>query len=455
MSQLNATHAGISQVKQSMCDYLAGFLKSSGKSKKILCLYGDPGVGKTMAAESIATALNRPFIKISLSNITHFSHERDSHPGQLAKALISAKSAYPVVLLDELDKANASLLTELLEVCDIGQNNKIKDHYLNFDIDFSNALIIATANDISKIPYSLKSRMELTEMHPYTIQERITIAQEHLIPAITKTIPLQEDSLLALKKITPEITAVIARYESGVRKLNQLLTRAAERFALIELSDAPNKTEQINAVTAEEIISTTSPDLLQTHFATKPALVPTIGVVNGMYAGGMNGGGIHKTQASIVPGGTGQLIKNELGGKTAQASHLHSLMFIKTFAEKYNINREILKNSDFAIVKQHYDEFDGPSAGIAQTVALVSALTKRAVKPGFAVTGAMDALGNLIPVGGYRAKILGTAESGITQFIVPECALKTIESLLPELSGITVHFVKTFDEALNLLLEPA
>ncbi|MBM3894212.1 AAA family ATPase [Candidatus Dependentiae bacterium] len=453
MAQLNATHYGIWHIKKIICEYLAGFLKSNGKSKKILCFHGYPGVGKTMAAESIAKALNRPFIKISLSNIRNFSNEYQQHPGHLAKALISAKSQYPVILFDELDKMDASLFTELLEAFDTNQNNAIKDHYLNINIDLSNALIIATANDIERIPHPLLNRMELVQIHPYTVQERLEIAKKHLLPKILQLIPLQDESVAALEKITPEITIILSQYEAGVRKLNQLLTKAAEQLAFIELTETSEKTKLIQEITAEKIIGAESADILQEWDASKPLTIPTIGVVNGMYAGGACGGGLLKIQANIIPGGTGLLIKNELGGKTAQISHQQTLMFIKTFADKLGIHSEILKNSDFAITKQDYNEFDGPSAGIAQTVALISALTKRPVKPGYAVTGAMDALGNLIPVGGYRDKIQGTIYAGITQFVVPECARRTIETLLPELPEITVHFVKTIDEAVNILLE--
>jgi ATP-dependent Lon protease len=455
--QLDSTHFGLEQVKNLILDHLAGsFLATEKGVSKNICFIGGPGIGKTTFAESIAKALNRPFVRVPVESIKSLTGVVGEHemfgegPGALGKAVCNTGCLNPVILLDEIDKACPNVQYQLLEILDPAQNKNIKDGFLGLDIDASKILFIASANDLSNLSHALRDRLHKVELSPYGKAERVGIAQHMIVPDILKEFHFPPEVAGYLYELVDELVETTLKTEYGVRNLKRFLYIAANKYARLIIEQKP-----LIKLSVIDILKDQYPDLLQfkNNPATIPATTPVIGVVNGMYAGGADGGGIHKTQASIIPGGSGNLIKNELGGQTAQASQQQTLMFVKSFASKYNIDPEIFKNADFAIVKQHYDEFDGPSAGIAQTVALISALTKRAVKPGYAVTGAIDALGNLLPVGGYREKILGTTRTGITNFIVPECARETMEALKSQFVGLNIILVKTIDEVLDILLE--
>lgn len=456
-NQLDKTHFGLQQVKNLILDFLAGsFVAAETTISKNICFIGGPGIGKTTFAESIAKALNRPFVRIPIESIKSLTGVIGEHemfgegPGAIGKALCTTECLNPVILLDEIDKACPNVQYQLLEILDPAQNKTIKDGFLGLDIDASKILFIASANDLSSLSHALRDRLHKIELSPYGKAERVGIAQNMIVPDIIKEFKFNAEVAGHLYGMIDDLVETTLITEYGVRNLKRFLYIAANKYARLIIEKKP-----LTRLSVVDILKDQYPDLLQLKNdpAAIPATVPLIGVVNGMCAGRSDGGGLHKTQASIIPGGSGNLIKNELGGQTAQASQVQSLMFIKNFAEKYQINRELLSTSDFAIIKQHYEEFDGPSAGIAQTVALISALTKRAVKPGYAVTGAIDALGNLLPVGGYREKILGTARTGITNFIVPECARETMEALKQQFTGLTIILVKTIDEALDILLE--
>jgi ATP-dependent Lon protease len=456
--QLDSTHYGLEPIKELILDFLAGMLRTSktNSSSKNICLVGGAGIGKTTIAESIAKALGRPFVKISMESISSLCsgsgryESFGSGPWALGRALCTSGCLNPVVLLDEIEKANDHVQRELLEILDPAQNKSIKDGFLGFNIDASKILFLASANDLSKISHPLSDRLYKIELDSYSAEERCNIARQMILPQIQKEFDFSADIIEKIDLIIEPLVEAIINTEFGVRNLKRFLYAAANKYARMIL-----ESKEIQTLSALDVIGEMNSDLLQMRDEPSeiPATTPLIGVVNGMMAGGTQNGGIHKSQASVIPGGSGNLITNAQGGASAQASQLRTLMFIKTFAERFGITQEQLKTNDFAITKQHYSEFDGPSAGIAQTVALISALTKRAVKPGYAITGAIDAYGNLLPVGGYRQKILGTARVGIKNFIIPECAKATIDALMPQFEGLNIIIVKTIDEVVDIVLE--
>jgi len=456
--QLDSTHYGLETIKELILDFLAGMLRTSStnSSSKNICFVGGAGIGKTTIAESIAKALGRPFVKISMESISSLCsgtgryESFGSGPWALGRALCDSGCLNPVVLLDEIEKANDHVQRELLEILDPAQNKSIKDGFLGFNIDASKILFIASANDLSKISHPLSDRLSKIELDSYTAQERCNIARQMILPQIKKEFNFSADIMEKIDTIIEPLVEALINTEFGVRNLKRFLYAAANKYARMIL-----ESQEIQTLTALDVIGETHSDLLQIkdNPAEIPAIIPLIGIVNGMMAGGSQNGGIHKSQASVIPGGSGNLITNAQAGASGQASQLRTLMFIKTFAERFGITQEQLKTNDFAITKQHYSEFDGPSAGIAQTIALISALTKRAVKPGYAITGAIDAYGNLLPVGGYRQKILGTARIGIKNFIIPECAKATIDALMPQFVGLNIIIVKTIDEVVDIMLE--
>ncbi len=462
ITQLNKTHTGICDAKESIIDYLAGLHMSSTQQPKILCLYGGPGIGKTTFAESIADALGKKFTKISfgaiksLSSSKSISEQHSSAPGPIAKALITSGVLDPVILLDELEKAPTELTTELLELLDPAQNKTFKDTYLDFEMDLSKVTFVASINDINKLPSPLRDRMQIINMHPYSRKERIEIAQTKLIPEISKNFMFSAEIQEKLQNLAEPLVEKIARYEFGVRNLKRALIIAAEKYARQLLLQKELETAaEITTISASEVLASLDPEILQTHPATCANTEDCVGIVNGMYAHGCDGGGLLKVEVVINSNGKGNLSSSGLLGKTSLESEKRVFAYVKSIARTYNINPEIFSNSDFVFGDQHYQEVDGPSAGIAQTVALISALTGRTVKQNFAVTGAIDMHGNALPVGGYRAKILGTEQAGIQNIVVPESARPTIEVLRKDFPDLNIFYVSTVPQALELLLNPA
>ncbi len=451
-AQLDKTHSGLKHVKNNILDYLAGYIASNQTSSKVLCLTGAPGVGKTTVAESIAAALGRKFSKISFGAIHTLASQATgnndnlSGPGPIAKALMDAGCLNPVILLDEIDKTPAHLLAQLLEVLDPAQNKAFTDRYLGFEMDLSSVLFITTANDASQIAWPLTNRMQMVEMSPYSRAERIQIAREKLLPNVAATFNLPQNIITSIDALIEPLVEILVRGEYGVRNLNRALVIAAERYARKNLTTPEN-----TALTVEEIITAINPELLQKE----PALCknPTVGKVNGMYANGSDGGGVHPKIISIIPDGRGKLLTpDKLHGKYAMSSYELVFSWVKTNAHKYGIPLAVFKENDFRISEAQFEETEGPSAGAAVATAFISALTNRTVRQDIAITGTINMLGEVGAVGGYRSKILGSASGGIKKFIVPECARPTIEALKDDFEGLDITYISHVDEAINLLL---
>lgn len=463
---LDSTHFGLSNIKEMILDYLAGNILSNQATTKIMCFSGAPGVGKTTLAQSIAESLDRKFAKITFGGIQTLSsqstgnHDDLTGPGPMAKALIEAGSLNPIILLDELEKAPEHLLSQLLEILDPVQNKAFHDRYLGFNIDLSRVMFIASANDTSQLARPLKNRMHMIKMEAYTKAERVEIAKTKLIPDITRTMKLDTLIQERLIELVDPLVDSIFMQEYGVRVLKQMLTTAAEKYARLLIATSSKtqilqEPEGLPVLSATEIIRSINPELLQIDIEHKPNLKNSVGVVNALYAGGSNGGGISKFEVVKIPHGSGKLIDGKHQGPQQLEGHNRLFAFVKNAADTYKINSSVFKDHDFMIASQSYEPSDGASAGIAVTAAFISALTGRPVRSNFAVTGAVDVLGNTLGVSGYRSKILAATRAGITNFVLPECSRPLIEAMKQDFEGLNIHFVSHVSQAIDLLLEPA
>lgn len=461
MEQLNATHYGLVDAKEAILDGLASLNTNNETFQKTLCLIGAPGVGKTTFAESIATALCKKSHKISLASLSTLSskNSRNGGPGALAKALITTGVCDPVIILEDLHAAHKEVLLELLEVFHASINKNIYDKYLGFDIDLSRVTFITTATSLQDVPYALRNNMRVICMPPYSNKERLEIGSTKLIPKLVQKMNLgqgqQEHLKNLLQPLVEPLVEKMMRIEHGVSVLNRSLMLAAEKYARQLQSQETPLSPEITKISATDILIALNPEFLQLNPADSANSSDCVGRANGMYATEAGSGGLFKFEALVIPHGKGSLRPNRLLGDSAIEAQNRVFAYVKSIADSYQISPLLLQTSDFMFGDQVYEQSDGPSGGIAQATALISALTGRTVKQNFAVTGAIDMHGNALPVGGYKAKIVGTAQAGIKNIIVPTCSRPTIEAIRKDFPDLTIFYVSTVPEALELLLNPA
>lgn len=455
---LNKDHFGLDKVKQRILEHLA-VLKFKGDMKApILCLYGPPGVGKTSLGRSIATAIGRNYVRMSLGGI-HDEAEIRGHrrtyigamPGRIIKNLSKAGSSNPVFVLDEIDKLAADIkgdpASALLEVLDPEQNNAFHDNFLDIDFDLSNVFFIATANDVNRIPRPLRDRMEMIEVNGYDIDEKVEIASKHLIPKQKKE--------HALTDICPTITKatikeIASRYtmEAGVRELDRKIAKVMRTVAF-KASRSEELPKKLNPSDLKEYLGTPRFD----YDKKEPA---QIGVVNGM-AWSSVGGDLLFIESSINDGEGGKLtLTGNLGDVMSESAKL-ALEFIKAHCKEYNIEYDYIKKHSLHL---HFPEGatpkDGPSAGIAILTCLLSTLTGRRVKPNLAMSGEISLRGKVLPVGGLKEKVLAAKRAGITDIILCKKNQADIEEIEQKyLQGVTFHYVTEMDEVIKLALEEA
>ena len=454
MSVLDSDHFGLEKVKDRILEHLA-VLKLKGDMKApIICLVGPPGVGKTSLGKSIANAINRKFIRMSLGGI-HDESEIRGHrrtyigamPGRILKSLKKVKSGNPVFILDEIDKIGSDHKGDpssaLLEVLDPEQNSTFHDNYLEVDYDLSKILFIATANSLSTIQPALLDRMEIINISGYSTDEKIEIANKHLVAKQRKQHGLKKSHVKIGK---PVIRAVIEQYtkESGVRGLDRkiagLMRHVAKRIAMDEEAVVKIEKDNLKDILGPSIFSIS--ELSGKNVA---------GVAVGL-AWTSVGGDILFIESSINPG-KGKLTLTGNLGKVMKESATTALSFIKANAEKIGIDIEVLEENDIHIhVPAGAIPKDGPSAGITMMSSLVSALKKKALKPNFALTGEITLRGKVLPVGGIKEKILAAKRAGIKDIILCIENKKNIEEIRPEyLKGIEFHYVENMLDVLELV----
>ena len=456
---LNHDHYGMEKVKERILEHLAVLKMRKDKKSPIICLYGPPGVGKTSLGKSIASALNRKYVRISLGGVHDESEVRGHRrtyigamPGRIIKGMQKAGSGNPVFILDEIDKistnnVNGDPSSALLEVLDPEQNNAFHDNYLDLDYDLSQVMFIATANDTNTIPRPLLDRMELIELSGYLTEEKIEIGKRHLIPK--KKVENGLDDFKNLKLPKKALEFLIEKYtrESGVRglekQIDKLFRKIALRVAKGEVTD--------NLVISENYIQ----ELLGKPIYNRDIYQGNefAGVVTGL-AWTSVGGEILFIETSLSKGKAAKLTLTGNLGDVMKESAMLALEYIKAHAEDLNIDIRIFDNYNIHIhVPEGAVPKDGPSAGITIATSIASILTQRKVRKNLAMTGEITLSGKVLPVGGIKEKILAAKRAGITDIVICNDNRKDIDEI-PQiyLTGLTFHYVETIADVLQFAL---
>ena len=453
---LDREHYGLDRVKERILEHLA-VLKLKGDMKSpILCLYGPPGVGKTSLGRSIAESLGRKYVRISLGGV-HDEAEIRGHrrtyigamSGRIIQSLQKAGTSNPVFVLDEIDKLSSDFkgdpASALLEVLDPEQNTTFHDNYLDIDYDLSKVLFIATANNISTIPQALRDRMELIEVTGYITEEKLKIAEQHLVPKEAKEHGLKLEDLHfapgALDLIIEEYTR-----ESGVRTLTKQIAAVMRKLAWAMASEEALPSEITPELVREYLGKTIySRDKYQGN--------EHPGVVVGL-AWTSVGGEILFIESSLQPGQNGKLILTGSLGDVMKESATIALSYIRAHATELGIDLDQIKDKEIHIhVPEGAIPKDGPSAGITMVTSLVSGITRRKVLPHLAMTGEITLRGKVLPVGGIKEKILAAKRSGITDIILCRENEKDIQEINAHyLEGLSFHYVDEITEVLDFAL---
>ncbi len=453
---LNRDHYGLEKVKTRILEYLA-VLKLKGDMKSpILCFYGPPGVGKTSLGKSIAEAIGRKYVRMSLGGLHDESEVRGHRktyigamPGRIVQQIKKAKSSNPLFILDEIDKLGVSNhgdpSSALLEVLDPEQNHSFYDNYIETEYDLSKVMFIATANNLSNIQAPLRDRMELIEVNGYTLEEKIEIAKKHLLPKQIKEHGLKKThikiSVDALSKIIEEYTN-----ESGVRSLDKTIAKVVRNRARQIASD---ETYDIT-IKGNDLFKILGAGREKTKYSNNNVA----GVVTGL-AWTSHGGDILFIESSLTSG-KGKLTLTGNLGDVMKESAIIALEFLKSHSEWLDLPQTIFDKYNVHIhVPEGATPKDGPSAGITMLTSLASLFTQRKVKSNIAMTGEITLRGDVLPVGGIKEKILAAKRANIQELILCEKNKVDIDEIEKSyLTGLKFHYVKTMKEVLELAILP-
>ncbi len=451
---LERDHFGLEKVKERILEYLA-VLKLKGNMKSpILCFYGPPGVGKTSLGKSIAEALGRKYVRMSLGGL-HDEAEIRGHrktyigamPGRVIQNLKKINSANPVFVLDEIDKLGRSHhgdpSSALLEVLDPEQNSAFYDNYVETEFDLSKVLFIATANGLSEIQGPLRDRMEIIEVNGYTIEEKIEIAKRHLLPKQIQEHGITKKDIQVDKKV---LEKVIEEYtnESGVRGLDKIVAKLvrnrARQIAMEEAFDSK--------ITVDDLFKFLGAGRKRTKYDNNDVA----GVVTGL-AWTSVGGDILFIESSITKG-KGKLTLTGNLGEVMKESAVIALEFLKAHSHWLNLDQALFDTHNVHVhVPEGATPKDGPSAGITMLTSLASLFSQRKVKSNLAMTGEITLRGEVLPVGGIKEKILAAKRAGIKELILCEKNRQDVDEINEEyLKGLTIHYVSKMREVLDLAL---
>ena len=457
---LNQDHYGMEKVKERILEYLAVRALKGGQKSPILCLYGPPGVGKTSLGKSIAAAMKRKYVRMSLGGL-HDESEIRGHrrtyigamPGRIIKNIQKAGSSNPVFILDEIDKVaqdnfHGDPSSALLEVLDPEQNNAFHDNYLDVDYDLSKVLFIATANELSNIPRPLLDRMELIEVGGYITEEKIEIAKRHLVPKEIENTGLEEqDPKISFNKAALE--NIIEHYtrETGVRQLKKQINKCLRKVAYEFASTGKIEHPTIGAAEIKGLLGTPpfNRDIYQGN--------DYAGVVTGL-AWTSVGGEILYIETSLSKGKAAKLTLTGNLGNVMKESAVIALDYVKAHVDLLGVDYRIFDNWNIHIhVPEGATPKDGPSAGITIATSIASAITQRKVRKNIAMTGEITLRGKVLPVGGIKEKILAAKRAGITDIVMCKDNRKNIEEI-PEkyLKGVEFHYVENVADVWQIAL---
>ena len=457
---LNQDHYGMEKVKERILEYLAVRALKGGQKSPILCLYGPPGVGKTSLGKSIAAAMKRKYVRMSLGGL-HDESEIRGHrrtyigamPGRIIKNIQKAGSSNPVFILDEIDKVaqdnfHGDPSSALLEVLDPEQNNAFHDNYLDVDYDLSKVLFIATANELSNIPRPLLDRMELIEVGGYITEEKIEIAKRHLVPKEIENTGLEDqDPKISFNKAALE--NIIEHYtrETGVRQLKKQINKCLRKVAYEFASTGKIEHPTIGAAEIKGLLGTPpfNRDIYQGN--------DYAGVVTGL-AWTSVGGEILYIETSLSKGKAAKLTLTGNLGNVMKESAVIALEYVKAHVDLLGVDYRIFDNWNIHIhVPEGATPKDGPSAGITIATSIASAITQRKVRKNIAMTGEITLRGKVLPVGGIKEKILAAKRAGITDIVMCKDNRKNIEEI-PEkyLKGVEFHYVENVADVWQIAL---
>lgn len=449
---LDRDHYGLDKVKERVLEFLAvRFLTKKGTSP-ILCLVGPPGTGKTSIGRSMAEALGKKYVRLSLGGV-HDEAEIRGHrrtyvgamPGRIANALKNAGVKNPLIVLDEIDKMSADHRGEtasaMLEVLDSEQNHRFEDHYIELPIDLSEVLFLTTANDPAGIPQPLYDRMEVIEVTSYTENEKLHIAREHLLPKQIEANGLTPKQLTISDKALSDI---IVRYtrEAGVRSLERRLGEICRKAARQVIEENKKKI----AVTDKNLVSFLGQPKFSVNSANKK---DEIGIVRGL-AWTSVGGDTLEIEVNVMPGKGEIMLTGQLGDVMKESART-GISWIRSEAEAFKIPAETFEKNDIHIhIPEGAVPKDGPSAGITMATAMLSALTGRAVRADLAMTGEITLRGRVLPIGGLKEKLLAAKKAGIRTVLVPEKNKSDISEISSEITdGLKIVYVSTMKQVLK------
>ncbi len=457
---LDRDHYGMEKVKERILEHMSVLSLRGDLKSPIICLYGPPGVGKTSLGKSIAAAMKRKYVRISLGGL-HDEAEIRGHrrtyigamPGRIIKSIQKAGSSNPVFILDEIDKVtqnthNGDPASALLEVLDPEQNNAFHDNYLDVDYDLSKVLFIATANNLATIPGPLRDRMEIIEVSGYITEEKIEIAKRHLIPREMENTGLNlVEKKPALNKAAIEM--IIERYtrESGVRQLEKQINKAMRKLAFKQALNGEMPYNKITPTEVEELLG--NPPFYRDIYQGNDYA----GVVTGL-AWTSVGGEILFIETSLSKGKAGKLTLTGNLGDVMKESAVIALEYVKAHVSKLGVDYRIFDHYNIHIhVPEGATPKDGPSAGITIATSIASALTQRKVRKNTAMTGEITLRGKVLPVGGIKEKILAAKRAGITDIMMCRENEKDVNEI-PDiyLKGVTFHYVENVQDVWDFAL---
>ncbi len=454
---LNIDHFGLKDIKERVLEYLAVQNRSKKIKGPILCFIGPPGVGKTSLGKSISKATGRKYIRMSLGGIRDEAEIRGhrktyigSMPGKIIQKIIKSKVKNPLFLLDEIDKISIDMRGDpssaLLEVLDPEQNNTFNDNYIEVDYDLSDVMFIATANTVNNIPIPLLDRMEIIKIFGYTENEKLNIAEKHLINKLLTTNNLQKKEF----SISTNAILKIIRYytrESGVRNLEREISKICRKIVKIFAINKKIKSIKINTKNIKKYLGIKKFNYEKINKTNK------IGQANGL-AWTETGGEIIIIETICIPG-KGKLIYTGSLGKIMQESIQASLTVIRSLSKKYKIKKKFYINKDIHIhLPEGSTPKDGPSAGITICTSLISSLINNPVKSNIAMTGEITLHGNILPIGGLKEKLLAALRGGIKEVIIPLKNKEDLKNISHNIKNkIKIHSINHIEDVFKIALE--